>query len=180
MFLTDIWLIQCFFGVNMKILVFSDSHGDISRMSEIVARNRSDTDIVIHLGDRKSDIDEVMHDYPNIAKISVVGNCDGISAYALSSSLEHTMTIEGYKFYITHGHHNDVKSGIYSLMRQAKSKNYNIVLYGHSHVAKYDKINGIHYFNPGSISYPRGCQLPSYGLINIKNNNVEFQIIEVE
>lgn len=164
----------------MKILVFSDSHGDVSRMSEIVARNRIDTDIVVHLGDRKSDLDEVMRDYPHIAKISIVGNCDGISAFSLTAALEHTVTIDGLKFYFTHGHHKDVKSGIYSLIREAKTKNYNVVLYGHTHVAKHEIIGDVHYFNPGSISYPRGSTTPSYGLINVNNGVADFHIIEVE
>ena len=164
----------------MKILVFSDSHGDISRMSDIVSRNQADTDIVIHLGDRKSDLDEVMRDYPNIAKISVIGNCDAISAFSLSASLEHSMTIEGIKFYITHGHHKDVKSGLFSLMREAKAKQYNIVLYGHSHIAKHDVKGNVHYLNPGSISYPRGGGLPSYARIIVNNGVADINIIEVE
>ncbi len=163
----------------MKILVFSDSHGDISHMSDIIARNRSDTDLIIHLGDRKSDIDEVMRDYPHIACLSVVGNCDGISFLSLSAPLEHTLTLEGHKIYITHGHHKDVKSGIYGLMREAKAKKYDIVLYGHSHVAKNETVDGITYFNPGSISFPRGGALSSYGLINLTSEKADFKIVEV-
>ncbi len=163
----------------MKILVFSDSHGDILRMSNIISRNRSDTDLVIHLGDRKSDIDEVMRDYPKIACLSVVGNCDAISFLSLSAPLEHTLTLEGFKIYMTHGHHKDVKSSIYGLMREAKSKKYDIVLYGHTHIAKSQTIDGITYFNPGSISFPRGSGNPSYGLINLTAQKADFQIIEV-
>ena len=40
----------------MKILVFSDTHGDVSLMKDVVSRNRYDTDLVIHLGDHLKDL----------------------------------------------------------------------------------------------------------------------------
>ena len=164
----------------MKILVFSDSHGDISRMKQIVFSNSTDTDLVVHLGDRKSDLDEVMLDYPRIPRLAVVGNCDAISMFSLSSLLEHSFTFEGVKIYMTHGHHKDVKSGMFSLIREAKSKGYNVVLYGHTHIAKHEFKDNIHYFNPGSISYPRNNGKCSYGVIKISNGNVDLKIVEVD
>ena len=65
----------------MKILVFSDTHGDVSLMKDVVSRNRYDTDLVIHLGDHLKDLQSVMMDYPTIASIGVLGNCDFASMH---------------------------------------------------------------------------------------------------
>ena len=60
----------------MKILVFSDTHGDVSAMYDIISGHRYDTDLVIHLGDHIRDLESVMLDFLQIAHIGVIGNCD--------------------------------------------------------------------------------------------------------
>ncbi|SPZ98601.1 phosphoesterase family protein [Staphylococcus aureus] len=60
--------------------------------------------------------------------------------------------------------------------------------YGHTHVAKYEYINGVHVINPGSISQSRSSMEESYaevliddqtlqGTVNFKNDNMKQLVI---
>ena len=161
----------------MKILVFSDSHGDKNAMYEIISRKRADTDLVIHLGDKAPDAEEISHYFPTIAFIGVRGNCDYFGSS--DTPLSRTYTYDGHTIYITHGHSEGVKSGEYAMLcAKAKSVNADIALFGHTHVNTHKIIDGITVFNPGSISLPRDGSSGTYGVITINKDNVKFEIKE--
>lgn len=44
-----------------------------------------------------------------------------------------------------------------------------IVLYGHTHVAKMEERDGIYYFNPGSPSRPRSSSGPTFGVLDTES-----------
>ena len=50
----------------MKILVLSDSHGDVDSMVEVVTKERPDA--IFHLGDLIGDAQELHNEFPNIIK----------------------------------------------------------------------------------------------------------------
>ena len=161
----------------MKILVFSDSHGDKTAMHEIISRKRAEIDLVIHLGDKSADMEEISRAFPTIAFIGVRGNCDYFGSS--DTPLSRTYTYDGHTLYITHGHSEGVKSGEYALLcAKAKSVNADIALFGHTHVNTHKTIDGITVFNPGSISLPRDGTPGTYGVITIDKNNVKTEIKE--
>lgn len=86
------------------------------------------------------------------------------------------MPIDGYVIYITHGHLYGVKSSRHQLAKRAQTLGATIALYGHTHVAKIERIDNIHCINPGSIAYPRGNIWASYCIISLSNseNRVDF------
>lgn len=43
-------------GVIMKILVFSDTHGDVTRMERAI-RSHSNAEVIIHCGDGEMDVE---------------------------------------------------------------------------------------------------------------------------
>lgn len=163
----------------MKILVVSDSHGDTDLLYDIVSRNRLWADLVIHLGDNLKDINEVMRDFPTIAHLGVLGNCDFASMYIEPRS-EGTFTAERRKIFYTHGHKYNVNYGLEYLVSNAKLKECNVVLYGHTHVSLCQEINGVLVVNPGSISRPRDGGGGSYARLEINDDNISCKIIEVE
>ena len=59
---------------NMKILVFSDSHGRLSLMLDAVAQEKPQR--VFFLGDNYRDGQSLSDAYPDIPMELVVGNCD--------------------------------------------------------------------------------------------------------
>jgi hypothetical protein len=54
------------------------------------------------------------------------------------------------------------------------------IVYGHSHVPKQERKNGVLYFNPGSAG-PRRFKLPvSVGRITIEHNKINAKILPLE
>ncbi|MCQ2536906.1 MAG: YfcE family phosphodiesterase [Lachnospiraceae bacterium] len=153
----------------MKILVLSDSHGRETATYEIMAEH-TDSDVVIHLGDGEDDIDLGLRELPafgNKRFIRVRGNCD------LGSGLPETSfdNLGGYKFYITHGYRQGVKSGVHLILGEALKNDRNVVLFGHTHQQFYEERHGVHLFNPGSV------QRYEYGviIINEKDGTIKFE-----
>jgi len=157
----------------MKILVFSDSHGEVRRMAQIVGE--TDASAVIFLGDCLRDIGKVARLHPHVLIYSVAGNCDFMSAVPDERIVE----LGGFKVFLTHGHKHGVKAGLERLLDYAKKQGVNAAFYGHSHIAHISKKDGITLLNPGSISEPRGVLGPSYAIVKILDDELEIEIVEV-
>ena len=163
----------------MKILVFSDTHGNYKLMRDVIMRNSTDTDLVIHLGDKVEDADNAMKEFSHIAFLYVYGNCDFVPMFKTQTSYQ-TVTLDGVKLMYTHGHRYAVNSGVDNLVYQAKIEKANIVLYGHTHVSLCETKNGVTVLNPGSLGFPRDSKGPSYGVIIIDSGKFTCEIVEVE
>ena len=155
----------------VKMVVFSDSHGDPDGMERVLMKHHSDADYVLHLGDGNSDLDRISHKFPRMAMIGVLGNCDwGILAG--EADKQRVLDIEGVRIFICHGHRYGVRNGTGTLIYAAEERNADIDLYGHTHCSEcfeFSRHDGktLHVMNPGSISRPRGGEIAgkSYGLI---------------
>ena len=82
----------------------------------------------------------------------------------------------GKKFFLTHGHRYSVKDGILKLKYKALETGADIVLYGHTHIAKIDYEEGIWYINPGSAAEPRDGS-PSFAIIDIHGESIDPNLI---
>ncbi|MDF2685260.1 MAG: metallophosphoesterase, partial [Clostridia bacterium] len=130
----------------MKFIIFSDSHGYTGKMSEVLFN--TNYDLVIHLGDCIRDVEKLKIEYPNSNICIIPGNND----FAFNESNEKILEFDGKKILACHGHKYNVKSGIDRLIYIAKQRQFDIVLFGHTHVT-YNKINdGILFLNPGSVT----------------------------
>lgn len=163
----------------MNILVVSDSHGDTELLHDIISQNRAWCDLVIHLGDNLLDINEVMRDFPTVAKLGVLGNCDFASMYA-DAKYEGAFTAEKRRIFYTHGHKYNVNFGLEYLASTAKFNKADIALYGHTHVALCEEVSGVLVVNPGSISRPRDGSSGTYAKITVNEDKVDCKIIEVK
>ena len=150
----------------IRITVISDTHRDFDSLYEIVNRNHH-SDMFIHLGDGENEVDDIKNIYPQKAFLFVRGNNDWGN-----SPLCRTFTYGGHKFYLTHGHSFDRHSVHSFIAATAKANDCDVALFGHTHIPFYEIINGIHVFNPGSASCPRGRSEPSYGVITINDNGI--------
>ncbi len=162
----------------LKILVVSDSHGNINLLHDVISANRN-VDLVIHLGDHTADGNEVMRDFPTIAYLTVSGNCD-IGSFINKTNTEGTFKAEGRRIFYTHGHKYNVKYGTQYLVSQAKINNADIALYGHTHISGVDEQNGVLVINPGSVAFPRDGTSGTYCLLEIKDKSVKYEIKEVQ
>lgn len=143
-----------------KILVLSDSHGNINNMIYAVKREKPDQ--IIHLGDCWGDAVHLQKQFPDIYMEQVPGNCDCRPEMAVR-----VLMIEGISVMICHGHTYNVKSGYLSLQYAAQEKQADVALFGHTHKVFYDKHNGVAYLNPGSIGAPGFGTPPSYGILTL-------------
>ena len=146
----------------MKILVMSDSHGKRQYVLDAIYDNK-DADAVIHLGDGVKDFDAGIKEAKELGVLhtdkifKVKGNCDMF----LDEAVTLFENLGGYRFYITHGYEQRVKSGTDYLLKDAKDNDRNVALYGHTHRPFYEERLGVHIFNPGALNYG------DYGIITI-------------
>lgn len=156
----------------MKILVFSDSHGNLFRVKKVL-EVFTDVDMIFHLGDNVRDaikIQELVHCPVKYVK----GNTDLIEA-----PLEIMEDLCGKKFFLTHGHQYRIKSDLNNLYYAALEKEADVVLFGHSHVPYQETINEILFLNPGSIGDKRWQPKETYGIIEITENGLlEARILD--
>lgn len=146
-----------------KLLILSDSHGNVNNM--ITAILESEPDMVIHLGDCETDVYRLEERFPDMHFETIAGNCDYDDEY-----LEKIIEIEGKKILICHGHTYNVKGGYLNIEMASLEKGVDIALFGHTHKVFYDNNNGLIMMNPGSIGAPPYGIPPSYGLLYLDEN----------
>lgn len=146
-----------------KILILSDSHGKNKLLEEII--DKENPDVVIHCGDHCMSDEKYLNEKFNYY---VRGNNDYIGEREIITN------IDGINFLVIHGDEYNIYFNEFNqLAKYASDIGANIVLYGHTHVENYIKINDIILINPGSISLPRNkSNKKSYGIINIKNGQI--------
>jgi putative phosphoesterase len=148
-----------------KLLVISDVHRDRQKLEAILDHLQGKVDSIISLGDSEFTLKYLQR--KNI--IAIKGNypLDGGEGY------HKILEIEDLKIFITHGHKFGVKRSVSTQLHEyARSEQYNLVMYGHTHEASYEVIDGITYVNPGSVRQPRGIHDASYAIVSIEHKNI--------
>lgn len=152
----------------MKILIISDTHGHIGNALKLIKEIKN-LDRIIHLGDLEKDAEDLDH-LCRIPIDYVAGNCD----YCTNAPYDKVISFYGVKIMLTHGHMYKVKWEERTILREARKRQVDIVLFGHTHVAYHKQHGHITLFNPGSLSLPRDGKRPSYGLLEIAEDG-KFQ-----
>ena len=60
------------------------------------------------------------------------------------------------KIFFCHGHRYGVKTDLNALAQEAKRRDCQIALYGHTHIAQITVIDGVTLINPGSMRFAPG------------------------
>lgn len=149
-----------------SIIVLSDSHGMLPKDDNFWTV-LDEADYIFHLGDGINEINTLKSIYKD-KFYYVYGNCDTFNAEPFK-----IVEVEGVKFLLTHGNSFGVKHDLYNLAFECKYQNIKYGLYGHTHIAKVDEIDGVTLINPGSICYER-----SYCYIAIQNKNLVYKIVQ--
>lgn len=146
----------------MKVLIVSDTHGRDSKLEEAVMRE-TPFDMLIHCGDvegREFYI-EALAECPCCI---IAGNNDFFSDLEREEEIE----LAGKKTLVTHGHYYGVSMDITGVLDEAKARDCQIVLFGHTHKPVIAEKDGILAVNPGSLSYPRQeGRKPSYAVMEV-------------
>lgn len=140
-----------------KILVVSDSHGSKSALENLIIENSFD--YVFFLGDGIRDLEWLDEQDYDIYKVA--GNCDYFSTEAKTR----IVNIDGLRILLTHGDLFNVKLCRSTILTEAKSKNIDIVCFGHTHNQIDEIEEGIRFLNPGAFKNGH------YMILELKNKH---------
>ena len=165
----------------MKILVFSDSHGNPSNISKAL-KMHPDAELLIHLGDGINDLYKIKETYPDYEAVTVYGNFEDSFFVKKSENTFNCVTANGKKIFLCHGHRYSVGFSKQNLIYAALEQGADIALFGHTHVKHNEYLpperlntnteKGLYLFNPGSISRPRDSIYASFGIIEIRDDGI--------
>ena len=153
----------------MKLIVFSDSHGDLDAMIQAVEQERPDR--ILHLGDYWEDGRELSWIYPDLPLEQVPGNCDWVP----DTPLERVITLEGCRIAFCHGHTRGVKLSYRDVVSFGETAKAAVVLCGHTHRPYYEQRHCLHVLNPGAI----GCGQPSYGILHLSEEAIQPSVVSL-
>ncbi|MBQ8435971.1 MAG: YfcE family phosphodiesterase [Oscillospiraceae bacterium] len=158
----------------MKIIVVSDSHGNLRALNKALCDYHAD--LYIHLGDGERELDTICRQNPDKQIYHVCGNCD----YASLSEEELLLSPDDKNvIFAVHGHRYNVRYTLEQLKEAAGKKGANIVLYGHTHSRHNEYDNGMYILNPGSVSAPRDGNKPSFAVIELLPKGIITNIVDL-
>ena len=149
----------------MKVLIVSDTHGRNGGYLDLL-ENSEKMDMVIHCGDVEGS-EYLISESSGCRTVIVQGNND----YFSDLPKEMIVKLGKYKALVTHGHAYYVNMGHEHLVREAKKRKVDMVIYGHTHRPVITEENGIMVLNPGSLTYPRQMERKyTYIIMEIDEN----------
>lgn len=146
----------------MKVLVFSDTHGYCYHMVRVIEEEAPSC--VIHLGDCTNDAEELHRHFPMLPVLSVRGNCDYGDHITQDSAIS---DFDGIRVLSSHGHKYGVKGSLLRFLMAAKENAVHVALFGHTHCAYCENVDGIWLMNPGSCGYTTRA---TYGVLEITDH----------
>ncbi len=151
-----------------KLIVASDNHSESGILYQIYEEHQ-DADAFYHLGDSEFTYQDTELSLYHRVK----GNMDFYPEFPESQA----DNFEEANVFYTHGHLFGVNRSRVELAYVAAQHQATIAFYGHTHVARYEKINDVHVINPGSISQSRSDVEETYAevIIDGKDSEVRFR-----
>lgn len=104
--------------------------------------NEMKNEIYAVRGNCEAEVDQMVLDFPVMADYGV-------------------FVLNGLTFYATHGH-------VYNQDRLPPMKAGDILIHGHTHLLKAEKVEDIYVLNPGSVSIPKGGNPATYAILQDK------------
>ncbi|KUO70328.1 MAG: phosphodiesterase [Clostridia bacterium BRH_c25] len=158
----------------MKIGVISDTHirSSAKLLPNIIYEVFDGVDMILHAGDIL--IEEVVIELATIAPVyAVAGNNDSYEMLDRYGT-KRIITANGKKIGLTHG---TSRGRTYmNAYAEFTGDNVDCVVYGHSHKAHNEVINGVLFFNPGSPTSRRFEPRYSLGILYV-NEDIRGEII---
>lgn len=159
----------------MRIGVVADTHS--REIPQQLLKDFQNVDFIIHAGDFCSVND--LNVFKKIGEVKAVyGNMDEAPLRKMLPERE-IIEIDGFRIGLYHGEGPPKK--VIDYVREAfEGKKLDAVVFGHSHIAMNEKINGTLYFNPGSPNDTITAPFCSYGILEIKKGALVGIIIKIK
>ncbi|HPY96474.1 MAG TPA: YfcE family phosphodiesterase [Candidatus Cloacimonadota bacterium] len=143
-----------------RILVVSDTHGNYKFLNDVLSFEKK-IDVLIHLGDEHTDIDNFTELLDKMRVFSVAGIYH--RDYLNQSKRKLNFNLESLRFQITHSP-NDL---------DLTSKNIDIFIHGHTHLSLIDEHKTFVVLNPGHLKsdMDRG-EYPTYMVLEAKDHKL--------
>lgn len=162
----------------MRLLIASDMHGSADSLRFLIGKARDLVpDMIVLLGDlvyhgprnplpKGYDTRAVLDEMPALAGLpspvcAVQGNCDGevdVSLMPFPVPKSAWLECDGLRIFASHGHHLPEHAPIPGMQPGT------VILRGHTHIPRAETEGGLHFWNPGSLSLPKGGFPASYGI----------------
>jgi uncharacterized protein len=157
-----------------QILVISDTHAvNLAALPKALVEDISGADIVVHCGDYTGL--ELLQELKDASKrfVGVYGNMDVLDIRS-EVPRKTAFEVEGKRIGVIHPYWGGDTAGI----RERISKEFHgvdIILYGHTHDAGYETIDGICFLNPGQ-SQLKSAEKITAGIITVGPETFEVEI----
>lgn len=157
----------------MKLLIISDIHGSLyytKKSLEVFKEEKAD--YIVILGDElyhgprnplpqeynPKEVALLLNEFADRI-IAVRGNCDSevdemIIDFPIMSTYSNIL-INGRRLFLTHGH-------IFNKENLPKLSDFDVLIYGHTHIPLAEKVGNVYVVNPGSVSLPKENNPNSY------------------
>jgi uncharacterized protein len=155
----------------VKIGLISDTHG---LLRPEVFPALAGVERILHAGDvgRAGILDEL----EAIAPVTAVwGNTDGFDVRSRSGE-EATLVLMGHTVVLVHGHRLGSPAGESLLAAYPEA---GIVVYGHTHRPRVERLHGRCAVNPGAAGPARFRLAPSLGILTLERNDARIEIVEL-
>ena len=164
-------------GLEMKIGVISDTHlrSPNNSLEYILEELFKDTDMILHAGDIVAG--RVLNRLEERGVIAVCGNMDDFEV-ADSVPQSRIIPAAGKSIGLVHGWGSTTGLENRILEKFAGNK-VDLIVYGHSHVPFWGKLQDVYFFNPGSAGRNRYSDTQTVGIIEITGDRFDAQILTV-
>lgn len=161
----------------VRILLVSDSHGDLDALAVAVKYARERSDMAIFLGDGAADLEGLsLRGEPSPPWTAVRGNMDSSSRSPEAMMLD----LASLRIMLTHGHRQGVQYGLGRLVSAARLSGADMAFFGHTHRPCFGTLEGLTLLNPGSLSRPRGPEEGSFALVVIgEDGSVDAEFLSL-
>lgn len=153
----------------MVVGLISDTHG-LVRASVHAAL--AGVKLILHAGDVGGD--EVLDELALIAPVTAVtGNCDDPNDPRLSATL--ARVLDGVRIHVSHGH----ELGVPTPTTLAALYDADVIVYGHTHRQRVDRIDGRLVVNPGAAGPRRFNIMPSLARLTIADGRADIELVDL-
>ena len=179
---------------SARLLVVSDCHGSSDILESIIRQFGKECDALLFCGDGIVDLlniiicakkDRQLRSLIPSVIAFVRGNCDP-DTYPISRNRtiklpeKQVLCVNHQNIMIVHGHREGVDFGMENLAFEMQLSDCKTAFYGHTHIAKENKLDDYTIINPGSCARPRGGQPESFAIITVGNNFIDTGYLKID